>query len=270
MFCARHAWVVVLCVAVAACSKTPTGPTASPAPSQIVLGNQPATSAPTPPRLTINPPRAVGVTRIVAFGDSITWGAYSSFDPRFLFAADNGGYVERLRAGLNAYHAPQQFAVFNEGVPGEWASDPRTLTRLRSTLIARQAQAVLLLEGINDLNNGNGISRTITGLGQLVNAATSLGVPVILATMYQTYQTTGPDGVVRTNGANEVPAYNAQIRQLAVGRLNVHVLDLEPLMRNRAFVGADGLHLTDAGFEVMASAFLSAIETAFPVRGSIQ
>ena len=76
--------------------------------------------------------------------------------------------------------------------------------------------------------------------------------------------------VVRTNAASLVPAYNAQIRQLAAGRLNVHVLDLEPIMRNRAYVGNDGLHLTDAGFEVMASAFMAAIETAFPVRGSFQ
>jgi lysophospholipase L1-like esterase len=258
----------VFAVVFAGCSRTPTSP--SPSSSQIVLGSQPQTTAPPAPRVSINPPRGIGVTRFVAFGDSITWGAYSSFDPRFLFAAANGGYVERLQAGLNLHHAPQQFVVFNDGVPGEWASDPRTLTRLQNAITARQAGAVLLLEGINDLNNGNGIARTITGLGQLVNAATSRGVPVILATMYQTYPSTGPDGVLRTNAANEVPAYNQQIRQLAAGRLNVHVLDLEPLMRNRSYVGNDGLHLTDAGFEVMASAFMAAIEAVFPVRGSFQ
>ena len=246
----------------------PTAP--SPTTSQIVLGSQPVLSAPPAPRLGITPPRAIGVTRLVAFGDSITWGAYSSFDPRFLFAAANGGYVERLQAGLNTHHAPQQFVVFNEGVPGEWATGSGTLTRLRNALRSRQAQALLLLEGINDLNNDVGISRTVSGMGQLVNAATSMGVPVVIATMFQTYESTSPDGVVRTNAASLVPAYNAQIRQLAAGRLNVHVLDLEPIMRNRAYVGNDGLHLTDAGFEVMASAFMAAIETAFPVRGSFQ
>ena len=269
MFLARQACLLALCsVVVAGCSQAPTAP--SPTTSQIVLGSQPALTAPPAPRVTIAPPRAIGVSRIVAFGDSITWGAYSSFDPRFLFAAANGGYVERLQAGLNLHHSPQQFAVFNEGVPGEWASAPGTATRLRSTLIARQAQALLLLEGINDLNNDQGVSRTVIALGQLVNTATSLGVPVVLATMYQTYQSTGPDGVVRTNAAALVPQYNAQIRQLAAGRLNVHVLDLEAIMRNRAYVGNDGLHPTDAGFEVMASAFMAAIETAFPVRGSFQ
>jgi lysophospholipase L1-like esterase len=266
---ARLAWLCIACAGVlAGCSKMPTGP--SPTPSAIVLGSQPQVSAPTPPRITLAPPRAVGLTRFVAFGDSITWGAYSSFDPRFLFAAANGGYAERLQVGLNAYHAPQQFVVFNEGVPGEWASDPRTLPRLRTAIVARQAQAVLLLEGVNDLSNGNGVARTISGLGQLVNGATSLGVPVVVATMYQTYRSTSPDGVVRENGAAELAAYNAQIRALVAGRLNVHLVDLEPIMRNRSFVGNDGLHLTDPGFEVMASAFLAAIEAAFPVRGSFQ
>ena len=41
-------------------------------------------------------------------------------------------------------------------------------------------------------------------------------------------------------------------------------------MRDRSFVGNDGLHPTDAGFERMASVFLEAIEAAFPVRGSFQ
>jgi lysophospholipase L1-like esterase len=237
----------------------------------VVIGSLPqGIVAPTPPRITIAPPKAIGVTRIVAFGDSITWGAQSSFDPRFLFAAANGGYVERLQAGLNAYHAPQQFQVFNEGVPGEWASAPGTLTRLQAAIRNRQAHAVLLLEGINDLNNDVSVARTLSGLGSLVNAATSLGVPVIVATMFQTYQSTGPDGVVRTTAAAVVPTYNTEIRRLVTGRLNVHLLDLEPVMRNRAYVGNDGLHPTDAGFEVLASSFLAAIEAAFPVRGSFQ
>jgi lysophospholipase L1-like esterase len=269
----RQAWFTVVClVAVSGCSKTPTSPTqTSTDAAQIVIGSLPqVTTAAPPPRITVAPPRAIGVTRFIAFGDSITWGAQSAYDTRFIFAAASGGYPERLHAGLNAYHAPQQFVVFNEGVPGEWASDPRTLPRLRAAIVARQAQAVLLLEGINDLSGGYGVSRTVTALGQLVTAATSMGVPVVIATMFQTYQSTAPDGVVRTNGATEVPAFNSQIRQLVAGRANVYLVDLEPVMRARSYVGNDGIHLTDAGFEVMASSFLAVIEGSFPVRGSFQ
>ena len=268
MYSVRVASLLAACCVIVSCSQTPTSPSAVSAP--IVIGSLPQGVAPTPPRITAAPPNAVGLTRFVAFGDSITWGAQSSYDPRYLFGAANGGYVERLQAGLNAYHAPQQFVVFNEGVPGEWVTDPRTAPRLRAAIINRQAQAVLLLEGINDLSSDVSVSRTVSGLGQLVNVATSLGVPVVVATMFQTYESTAPGGVVRPNAADVVPVYNAEIRRLVAGRLNVHLLDLEPLMRNRAYVGNDGLHLTDAGFEIMASSFLTAIEASFPVRGSFQ
>jgi lysophospholipase L1-like esterase len=250
------------------CSKLPTAPTSS-AP-QVVVNSPSQVTAPIPPRLTINQPRGIGLTRFIAFGDSITWGVYSSYDEEFLIAAANGGYPERLHVGLNAYHAPQQFVVFNEGLPGEMVTDPATRPRLQAAIRNRQAQAVLLLEGINDLNNDVGVSRTTAGLSQLISAATSMGVPVLVATMFQTYESTSPNGVERPNSATEVPVYNAQVRQLVAGRLNVHLVDLEPVMRNRAYVGNDGLHLTDAGFEVLASTFLAAIERAFPVRGSFQ
>jgi lysophospholipase L1-like esterase len=268
MFAFRCAVPAVAIVFAVACSHTPTSPTSLTAP--IVIGELPQATAPVPPRLTLAPAGALGVTRLVAFGDSITWGAQSAYDPRFLFAAADGGYAERLQAGLNTYHAPQRFVVFNEGVPGEWASDPRTLPRLRNVLVARQAQALLLLEGINDLSNDQSVSRVVSGLGQLVNGATALGVPVILATMFQTYDSVDPDGVTRTNASRVVPAFNAEVRRLAAGRPNVHLLDLEPAMRDRSYVGTDGIHLTDAGFEVMAASFLAAVERAFPVRGSFQ
>ncbi|HUE84810.1 MAG TPA: SGNH/GDSL hydrolase family protein [Vicinamibacterales bacterium] len=223
-----------------------------------------------PPRLSVDPPRALGATRYLAFGDSITWGATSGWDPRFLFAMANGGYAERLAAGLNQHHSPQQFTVVNEGVPGEWASAAGTLTRMRNVLTVRRPEVVLLLEGINDLSSGATPTSVVTGLSRLITAATSAGVPVLVATMFQTYEVVDPDGNLRSNGAPMVPTFNSQVRSMVAGRLNVHLVDLEPVMGERRFVGADGVHLTDAGFEVMASAFLDAIEKAFPVRGSFQ
>jgi lysophospholipase L1-like esterase len=271
MFVAR----LTVCCAVSAlllagCSQTPTSPSTASAP--IIIGEIPQASAPVPPRLSVDPPKALGATRFVAFGDSITWGAYSSWDPRFLFAAANGGYVERLQAGLNSYHQPQQFTVFNEGVGGEWASASQTLARFRSVLTNRRPQVVLLLEGINDLNSGVDIPTVVSGLSQLVTAATSAGIPVLVATMFQTYEVADPDPTkpLRLNAATLVPEFNRQVRAMVSARLNVHLVDLEPVMGERRFVGNDGLHLTDQGFEVMASTFLAAIEKAFPVRGSFQ
>ena len=111
---------------------------------------KPHAEAPVPPQISINPPRALGVTRYVAFGDSITWGATSAWEGRFVFAAANGGYPERLQSGLTSYHSPQQFVVFNEGLPGELVLN--ALSRFRSLLTTRRPEGVLLLEGINDLS----------------------------------------------------------------------------------------------------------------------
>ena len=248
------------------CSQSPTSPT-SVAPT-VIVASVPQTSTPLPPRLSAVPPRALGVTRFLAFGDSITWGASSAWDPRFFHADVNGGYVERLQVALNTYHSPQTFTLFNDGQPGEYAVN--AVERFRQLLTQRRPEAVLLLEGINDLNNGVHPGDVAGALRRMLDAAASSRIPVLIATMYQTYETTDPDGNYRPNGAEAVPALNREIRRIAAGRLNVHLVDLEPVMMDRRLVGADGLHLSSAGFEVMASTFLSAIEAAFPVRGSFQ
>lgn len=212
-------------------------------------------------------PNAIGLTRYMAFGDSITAGATSSWDPRFLFASTNG-YPERLLAGLNTYHSPQQFTMFNEGQPGEQAV--HALARFKLRLANDRPQAVILLEGFNDVNSGVSVNQVAISLGQMVDASVAVGVPVLLATMYQTYEVTDPDGNVRHNAASLIPSLNTEIKKIPTGRFNVHLVDLYPLMNNRSFVGADGIHTTDSGFEVMATTFLDAIELAFPVRGNAQ
>ena len=254
MYAARLA---VLClvgsVFAAGCSQTPTSPSSVSAPT--VVGQAPQSSAPLPSPFSANPPRALGATRYLAFGDSITWGATSAFDPRFLFAAANGGYPQGLQAALNRDHSPQQFTVINEGLPGEMATN--AVNRFRAALTLHRPHVVLLLEGVNDLNSDVSITRIGDALRQMLDAAAPNGIPVVIATMFQTYAVTDPDGHYRPNGAASIPALNSEIKRIAAGRQNVHLVDLEPRMRDRQMVGADGLHLTDAGFTAMASAFLA-------------
>ena len=88
-------------------------------------------------------PTAIGLTRFVAFGDSLTWGAQSSFDPRFLYAAANGGYVERRQAGLNAYYSPSA-SSFQRGRPVSWCSTLCCSRRFRNMLTSLKPEAVLL------------------------------------------------------------------------------------------------------------------------------
>jgi lysophospholipase L1-like esterase len=267
----------ILCtlVFVAGCSQTPTAPSsAAPAATPFAAApSAPAASTasdttPASPSITVAPPRALGLVRFVAFGDSITWGAHSAFDARMLFAAANGGYPERAEAILNTTHAPQRFTVMNLGEPGELAVN--ALTRFRTMLTARKPECVLLLEGINDLSNGISPTSVASAIRQMLDVAAASAVPVLVATMYPTYEVVDPDGNLRPNGATAVPVFNAQIRQIVAGRLNVHLVDLEPIMRDRSLVGNDGIHATDAGFDVMAAAFVATIERVFTVRGSFQ
>jgi lysophospholipase L1-like esterase len=204
----------------------------------------------------------------MAFGDSITWGAMSAWEAGFIFAAANGGYPERMQASLNLSHLPQRFTVFNEGLPGELVLN--ALPRFRMLLTSRRPEVALLLEGINDLSNDVDPVRVAGALFQLVDASLLNGVPVVVATMYQTYSVVDPDGHYRSNGAGLLPVFNAEVRRRSAGRLNVYLLDLEPIMRDRSLIGADGVHLTDAGHELLASSFRQRVETAFTVRGSFQ
>jgi lysophospholipase L1-like esterase len=260
--------VLTIATLFAACSGTPTSPTAIlPDVTAPVASSQSSTDT-YAPSLVIPAPRAIGVSKLVAFGDSITWGAMSAFDANYIYAAANGGYVERLENSLNVLHPPQHFSVFNDGLPGELALNG--VARFRSMLTSRRPEGVLLLEGINDISNGFSPTSTANALRQMLDAAAQFGVPVAIATMYQTYSVTDPSGGFRDNGAPFVPAFNAEIRRIAAGRPNVVLVDLEPIMRERRFVGGDGIHTEDAGFTVMANAFLSAIENAYPVRGSFQ
>lgn len=267
----RCSAVLLFGLVLASCSNTPTSPssTGAPQPSATATVTAADIGVAIPPGITIAPPRALGVTRFVAFGDSITWGATSAwFSANMFFASANGGYPERLAANLTLAHTPQPITMFNDGLPGELAVN--ALTRFRTMLTTRRPGAVLLLEGINDLSSDISVSRTIGGLRAMLDAAAVQGVPVLLATMYQTYEEVDPDGNFRANGAAFVPAFNVEIRKLVLGRPNVFLVDLEPVMAKRALVGKDGIHLEDAGFDLMAARFQSVIDAVFPVRGSFQ
>ena len=271
MFPVRLFCLIVATAALAACAQTPTGPSAV-VPGAIV-GQVPQTGFDVPPRLGIDPPRALGATRYLAFGDSITWGSHSGFDPRFLFDHSGAGYPERLQLALNTYHAPQLFTVNNQGQPGEQVR--YAPERLRLLLRANpRPQVVLLLEGINDLSNDVPPQDVVTWLRQTINVALSQNVPVVVATMFPTYEvldTSKDPPVLRHNGSMYVADYNSRIRQMVASMgPNVHLVDLEPLMRDRRMVGNDGVHTTAEGNETIATAFLRGIEAAFPVRGSFQ
>jgi len=205
-------------------------------------------------------------TRIVAFGDSITWGengvppATPAWRP--LVRVDRP-YPSLLEEALDRQYPFQadDIAVPNEGVPGEVTANG--LKRLPGVLASRQAQVVLLLEGANDLNATGeaGISATADNLGAMVAVASRLGVKAYLATL--TPQ--NPEGS-RGKNAHLVPKLNEAIVRTAAVRGAVLVDLFAAFGGDFSLLSPDGLHPNEAGFQRMADTFFEAIRTTLEVK----
>jgi acyl-CoA thioesterase I len=274
----RRGWVlaprlvgVLWLAAVAACTTTPTSP--SPATNGgLTIGTaaQEPTSGPTAIIPNI-PSQALGATRFLAFGDSITYGTVSSFDGSFLIHDEVGSYPRLLRSLLDANNIPAPFTVVNAGVPGETAR--LGVDRLPGVLTTYRPQVVMLLEGINDMNINNASpTQVATNVQTMVQIARLYNCTVLVATMPQTYSSQYPgESTPRTQSAEKIVPYNTELRRLLSNQLNVHIVDIYAAFgTDRSLMGNDGLHPTAAGYQRMAQTFHARIRDIFPVRGSLQ
>lgn len=277
----RSSWPAPAVVALAAlvaggCAGSPVLPTA---PSSVLSrGAVPQLGAPTAGD-PLPGPTALGATRFMAFGDSITYGTASSFDGAFLFDPVPGTqYPIQLDNLLEAAFATQDFTVTNEGVAGEGAVTAVTSGRFAQTMAAHRPQALLLLEGVNDLNDPEGsITPIVSALSQMIDIARLYNTTVFISTMFQSCVATRPDGTIRENAAERIVPFNAAVRAMATGRQNVYVVDMYGAFGNNCgpnggvgLLGGDGLHPNPTGYSVMAGTFSNALRSVFTVRGSYQ
>ena len=125
------------------CGGSPIRPGAVPPPPE------PNPQPPTPPPST---PATLRITRILAFGDSMTEGTVS---PQFTFHAIDAGkpesYPFKLQTLLAARYSSQTVAVFNAGFAGQKASQDRS--RLARAISETSPELLVLMEGANDLNS---------------------------------------------------------------------------------------------------------------------
>ena len=241
-----------------------------------------AAQTPTSIPAAITPaPQALGATRFLAFGDSITCGVNSiAFDGPSLVTlrclSSDYGYPERLQGMLRTYNPGQTFAVRKRGEPGEWAAEgERRLTSELTELagpsvpVSERPQALLLLEGINDMNNGVSATRAAASVAQMVQIARTFNLTILVATMPQTYR----NEAGRENARDQIVPFNNEVRRLVGGLQNVRIVDLYSAFGTNAYgtlIGVDGLHPTPAGYDLMAQQFHAAILQQFPVRGGLQ
>ena len=206
-------------------------------------------------------------TTLLAFGDSITEG-------KIALRAQGGvvvppgtfdtsvSYVEQLYPKLANRYQDQTVTLIAYGSGGEGAA--AGYDRLRANWSSFNPDALLLLEGTNDLTSGVGSSAAVDGLVNAlrldVEFAKSKGVRVFLGTLVPITPPQNPAVIA------SVPAANTRIRSLAAVE-NVTLVDLNAALPD-IYIGSQGLHPTAQGYEIMANEWFKAIVDTMEVKSA--
>jgi lysophospholipase L1-like esterase len=218
--------------------------------------------------VTVQAVPQLSASRFVAFGDSITEGAFSPCAPtssfgalsadedlRLIIASVNNplSYPTKLQTQLRSRYTTQSPTVINEGFGGEKAEDG--VKRLPGILSADRPQALLLQEGINSLHAGDSTSVVVDALRTMVRQARGFGIPVLLGTLLPERP-----GACRAFAVTAIPPTNDQIRVMAATE-GAQVVDLYQVFNGKTdtLLGPDGLHPNEAGYDAIAQAFYDTI-----------
>jgi len=191
----------------------------------------------------------LSVTRFVAFGDSITEGVLASGE---LTASS---YPAELKRQLTSRYSTQDFVVQNRGIGGERTTDG--VRRFAGVLSADNPEVVLLLEGVNDLAQGDQsqISVLVGSLRTMIQQGQGRGIRVCLGTRLPEVP-----GGSRTGALPLIVPANDQIRALAATQ-GATLVDLYQAFAGmeRALIGVDGLHPNEMGYQRIGETFFNAV-----------
>ena len=202
-------------------------------------------------------------TTFLAFGDSTTSGEVTvSGSSReggnySLIVIPAASYPTQLLTMLRTRYTTQanSLVITNSGVPTEWAEDGAK--RLPGVLTATRPQVVLLLEGVNDLaaRGTAGVQSGWRAIDTMAKEIRNRGARAFIATIPPP----------RPTGAKAVPialiqSLNSSIRDTARGEGAVLVDVFQALNADvTRYIGPDGLHPTEAGYQKIAETFYEAI-----------
>lgn len=256
----RQIWIALIVTAaatLAACGTDRPGP--GPTPPVV----QPPVEPPPPPPPP-SPPPTLGVTKVLAFGDSMTEGTTSAPVTTLLFRLDAGlarSYPFKLQTMATARYTAQSIQVFNAGRAGNQAVND--LGRFSGALSEARPELVLLMEGANDLNSlapGESINarvtQTVSALEEMVKDAGFRGIPVMVATLPPQRP-----GAPKAGAATFLFRFNDAVKVMAAKK-GAAVVDVNAQL-TLADIGQDGLHPTEAGYQRMAEIWLAAIRAAY-------
>ncbi len=237
-------------VAAAACDEAPTTP------SDLANDDRPTAAA---SGGGSSSPATLTATRFLAFGDSMTHGEVTGATggrgilPMNVVPA--ASFPTQLQNRLQSRYRAQAgtIAVTNAGRSGELAVDGASLARLAELLANSQTQALLLLHGSNDLLDfgAGAVGPTGSAMNRLAREGRQRGARVFIALLPPPIagrQRSVDDSVVR--------AFNGELRAIAAGEGAV-VVDLYTSLSADVsrFIGPDGHHPTEAGYQRIADTF---------------
>ena len=212
--------------------------------------------------VTVTAPPRLAAASFLAFGDSITAGEITVQGEGRIHiqtVQDALSYPTDLRQSLSSRYSAQSIVVDNAGSLGE--TTDAGLLRLPVVLTSRY-QALLLLEGANDLGNqSSGAVRdhALANMQAMVRLAKGRGVRVFLATL----PPQNPLACCPRRGTGNIllPSYNDGLRGLAIAE-NITGVDVFAAFNNDLTqIGPDGLHPTAIGYQTIATAFFGAVKT---------
>jgi lysophospholipase L1-like esterase len=201
---------------------------------------------------------------LLAFGDSVT--CCEVAPPTTVQVKDpDHSYPVVLQDLVTARYTTQAVQVFQDGLAGEsvFAGEDR----FADALSLVRPDAVLLLEGTNDVNSDKAASDIVQALRADALRALGRGVRlVLLSTLLPQAPDNCETGVpCRAFKPEGVLAVNDGIRALSIPGVATVDMYAAFLPRVSTLIGNDGLHATVAGYQVMAQTFLAALEATFEV-----
>lgn len=216
--------------------------------------------------ITAPPPLRLRLTRFMAFGDSLTAGemVVPGTDDAETRANPDAAYPAVLARSLQARYTTQSIVVINRGKSAEQAD--RALGRFADDLLATSPEAVILMEGINDIIQadtiGIGIDTAERGVSALAaHARNRHHLRVYICTLPPT------KAGRRRVPLSTIQAFNERLRVVARGE-GAYLIDVFAALLPDvdAMVGSDGLHLTEAGYRRVAETIATALQADLEIK----
>jgi lysophospholipase L1-like esterase len=215
--------------------------------------------------------KPLSVTRIMAYGDSLTQGENGRLFGFLPIVDLPNSYPTALQQLFLDRIPAQPITVFNEGLGGERVTENED--RQKDRLAALQPQVMLLLQGMNDVIARVPVEEIATAVDDSIRRARDRGVQYIfVATLppqaRENCTAGGPPCRADTVSPALLDETNQRIRSAvaAAASLGAHLVELHDQMRpdRLQYIDVDGLHMSPAGNRAIATLFWDRIVEVIP------